>query len=368
MAGNKRTFILILFIILFLNHGLESQILNEENDVFDLYSAEKRTFSFALDAMTFFHNNEFFETFVEGYTLTGAYFQPKLLYSATEKLNVSAGMQFLKFNGKEEFDQFKPWFHLQYRFSDAFSIAMGSYNGGSSLLIPEPMFDYENNFTNIHQEGIRIDYHTNKLNSITWLNWDTFIEPADTFREEFTIGNSTVLQLVGNDHYQLSLPLHILFHHKGGQINQRTEPVLTYTELASGLEYKAFTGNNLVNVLSFSLMGFYDKAVEKGEENGFGIFPRLFMENEFLEMSLGYFYGENYSTELGEPLYFSNLYNENGNPINRRLFTIKAGIKKQIAENSFLTLRFDGWYDANIQKLQYCYGIYIILNEWYKID
>ncbi len=364
-AGNIKSLILIPCFLLLI-HELRSQIPESEADAFNYHFAEKGTFSFSPHASTFFHNNEFFDTFIEGYTLTGAWLQPKIHFSLNERLTTGAGIHLMKYNGKDKFDQIRPWFNLQYKFSDAFALTMGSFNGGESLYLPEPLYDTENNYTGILNNGIRLDYVKSFMRTVTWLDWETFIEPADTFREEFTVGNSSVFQIAGNENYQLNLPFHILFHHKGGQINQSDEPTVTFTELASGINMNAFTGNPVVSSVSFSLMSFYNQRADE-EKNGFAIYPRFFLQNKFFELSSGYYYGKRFRTEKGEPLFFHHTNLQNGNFDNRKLFTFKTGFKKQLAGNSFLSLSFDGWYDLQIQKLQYSYGLYIVVNEWYSL-
>ncbi len=351
--------------IMAVNHlPVHSQIFRE------LYRQETITgniphiLSLDLNASTFFNNNEFFHTNTEGYTLTGAFFQPVLTYTVTGDLGFGLGIHLLKYNGRDEFARVMPFFKIDYRVTEKFRITMGSFDGGENFLLPEPLYKFENHFTNLVNNGIRLDFKGSRVSSLTWIDWEHFILPNDTLQEQFTFGSSDFITVSGNDLYTFEIPVHIVVHHQGGQINITDDPVISTLNLGAGFRIRRFLWGSEGGETWFNPMFFYDGNNETARE-GIAWYPQMGLNFNPFSLTAGYFWGKRFESIHGEPLFFSPLRAAAGSVTDdtRSLVTFKAGIGKNITSSSSIILRFEGYYDTAINKLQYTYGLHMILNE-----
>ncbi len=320
----------------------------------------------AIRAAGFFNNNEFFDTHAEGYTLTGNYFQPVIYYYFRPEFSLSGGIHLLKYHGQEGFADLLPWLSVSYEPTKNLRISLGSYNKGAALNLPEPLFKFENQFTTLQGNGIMINYSGNRWNSVTWLDWISFIEPGDPFREEFVFGHSSSLSLFKNETHQLKIPYYIIAGHKGGQINITDEPVETRMDLGGGVEWTKQADLGIFNRIMLKADIYHEEAALDAV-NGNALYGYGELKGELFSFGLGYFYEKNWESILGQPLLFSpGTPDSNGNE-SRQFILFKAGLGKKTGDNSSLNIRFEGYYDTVIQKMQYTYGLHIIVDEWIGI-
>ena len=358
--------VLTFFIFLLFSLQVNAQILRDH-----FFSNIKETndsshLLLSVNASTFFNNNEYFDAPIEGYTLTGAYLQPFLQYQINPNLRLGAGVHLLKYNGRDKLEQALPLFRIDYFINNNLSIIMGSYNGGECLMLPEPMYHFENQFNNLVNNGILINYLNSFIYSKTWLNWESFIKPGDTFQEELSFGSSNQINLLKKDHLSLKIPAVVLVHHRGGQINNNNEPVTTAMELSFGLDFKINPGISCIDSLNFTPLVFINQG-DADDSNGKAFYPQVFLYKSLFDLSLGYFRGHLFQTTLGDPIYFgysndSEFYSEN-----RELFSFKLGFGKHITSGSSLIIKFDGFYDLSNNVFQYNYGLHLIVNEMFRL-
>lgn len=325
---------------------------------FTPFYSDSGRMALTLNANTFFNNNEFFETVVEGYTLTGAWFQPGLEYTVNRSFLISVGVHLLKYNGKDGFNQTIPLFSLSYRPSPRSELLMGSFNGGESLELPEPLHKFERQFTHLVNQGVLYQYTGNRFHGKAWLNWHAFIEPGDSSQEKFTAGYSGHICFYRNEHFEWGLPLHILTHHAGGQINTGGFPVETLLESGFGTTASWLSPNPFIHTLSFTPMLLF-KASSRHTGNSLAYYPSVNIRSERFESSLAYFYGKELTSLYGEPLYFSpSLTREE-----RSLLCFKSGIHSMVSGKSFMSLRVELYYDLNRKNLAYTFGLLMSLDE-----
>ncbi len=321
-----------------------------------------------INSSVFFNNKEFFGVETEGYTLTGAYFQPRLRYSITKQVSMATGIHLLKYYGREEFSQVLPVFSIEYRPDERFTLIAGSFNGGESFGLPEAMYMFENQFTHLVNNGIMLDYNSGNINSMIWLDWERLILPADTFQEMFTFGSSNRIVLLNNEKNSLDIPIWLLAHHQGGQINNNKAKVVTKLDLGTGIEFKRKLNNIFFKELILNPLLFIDLDENK-HERGYAFQPQGGFRNDMLEVSLGAFYGHRYQSYWGNPILFSPLVRPEPytNDTNRLDLLIKAGFGKKFSSGSFLQFQFKGYYDTQIGKFQYYYGLQMLAKIKVKV-
>ena len=360
----------IVFILAFLTLGnlsfLSAQFQKQYFQHRQLIEAKSNELYLAMRASGFFNNNEFFDTHVEGYTLIGNYFQPVLYYYFSPEFSVSGGAHLLKYHGQEGFADVMPWLSVHYHPMEKLRISLGSFNKGAILNLPEPLYMFENQFTDLQGNGIMIDYRGKRWNSVSWLDWISFIEQGDPFREEFVFGHSGAFTLFGDETHSLKIPYYILAEHKGGQINISDEPVETRMDFGGGLEWTKDYNHGIFNNILLKADIFYEKA-SRDATDGMAVSGYGGLEGELFSFGLGYLNGQNRESILGHPLLFSPEDISTMEDDRQQFILFKAGIGKRLGENSSFTLRFEGYYDLGIQQMQYSYGLFIVVDEWIRL-
>lgn len=364
MLVSKRFSALIVFILLKL-FTLSAQFQGEYFQHRHVLDAGNNELYLAMRASGFFNNNEFFDTHIEGYTLTGNYFQPMLYYFFSPEFSLAGGMHLLKYHGQEGFDDISPWFSLSYKPTGNLRIAVGSFNKGAVLNLPEPLYKFENQFTDLTGNGIMINYAGKWWNSVTWLDWITFIEPGDPFREEFIFGHSGAFTLFENENHRLKMPYYLLAEHKGGQININSEPVETRIDFGGGLEWSKDYNLGIFNNILLKADIYYEKA-PRDATDGLAVSGYGGLEGELFSFGLGYLNERNWESIMGQPLFFSpDITTMEGD--RQQFILFKAGIGKRIGENSSFSIRFEGYYDLGIRQIQYTYGLHLVVDEWIRL-
>jgi len=319
----------------------------------------------SLQASTFFNNNEYFDAPIEGYTLTGAWLQPVLFYQVNPKLRIGGGLHLMKYNGRNDLEQAFPVFRVDYYPMNNLSITMGSFNGGMNHQLPEAVYYFENHFTDILNNGIRIKYQNAYIHSNTWLNWEQFIEPGDPFQEELSFGSQNKVNVTQNGSSSLSLPVNLFVHHRGGQINNNNLPVTTAFEISFGFNLWMKSNISIFDSLCFHPLIFINEG-DANDSNGNAFYPEFTAFKNDFGASIGYFRGHLFRTTYGDPIFFnfpvgSEFFNEN-----RDIVSFKLAYEKKIGKNSSISARFNGYYDLNNMKFQYNYGLFFSVAEKIK--
>lgn len=365
MKTNRRLFLLI-FLTLGTFPFLSAQFQNQYFQHRRLIEGKSQELYLAVRGAGFFNNNEYFDTYTEGYTLIGNYFQPVMHYYFNPSFSLAAGVHVLKYHGQEGFAAISPWFSISYTPTEKLRIAAGSFNKGALLNLPEALYSFENQFTDLTGNGIMINYSGKWWNSVSWLDWISFIEPGDFFQEEFIFGHSGAFTFVKNDIHRLDIPYYILAEHKGGQININEEPVKTRLDYGGGMEWGIHSSIGVFNEIKLKGEAYLESQPDSPKGKAFLSYAEL--RGEALTFGLGYFYEKNWQSILGLPLLFDpeNLTYPEG-PDYRHFLLFKAGFGRHIGENSSLSLRLEAYYDLGISKMQYTYGLHIIVDEWIRL-
>ena len=319
---------------------------------------------------TFFNNNEYFNPYQEGYTLIGGFLQPELVYSVNKKLSLTAGLHIKKYYGNEGFADAEPMFSICYRASDALNIVMGSFGGGQNHLLPETMLEFENHFSNLVENGILLTLDKNFLKSRLWLDWEKFIEPGDPFNEEFTAGITNVLKIFNAGKFSMEIPLYVLAHHSGGQININNAGVSTYYNFAEGVRLFKPAHDDIRGIYPFAELLIHQSTGDYSVGTGYAVQFTGGVKTRSFELNGGYFHGDDFASFYGHPLFHSYTDDQSPGIIpggSNDVITFKAGYRAKLSTTSFLFLRFEGYYNPGIKKFDYTYGLHMQVNEFIKI-
>lgn len=317
----------------------------------------------------FLNNNEFFNKFVEGYTLIGFHLTPELVYYPTSRIRLKAGVHLLKYYGLEKFSRAIPTFSFYYKLTPSLSMVFGSLYGTANHELIEPIYEFERFFIKNSESGIQFLLSNRIIKSDTWLNWEKFILEGDPFQEVFVVGTSNLIKLSDpQSKTQFNLPVQAIVSHKGGQINSIEANVQTIINSATGVSIKHHFVNSGFGSIEFSnfFLTFNDisNTLKLPYSRGWAVYSNLIAEWKNLTFGAGYWYGNQYITNRGCPVFQSMSVS---NPLYyeqiRQLITSKIIFNKRIGKEIKIGLRMETYYDLINRKLDYTYGLHILYNQ-----
>ena len=159
-----------------------------------------------IDNLFFFKNNEYSSSVMKGYTLPGAWINPKLSYIPLPNVRFEAGAYMLWYSGAYKYPNYAyqdiskwkgghyqngthllPYFRGQIRLGN-FNFVLGNIYGGSNHRLILPLYDPELNLTADPESGFQVLYDTPGFHLDAWINWQSFIFESDTHQESFVAG------------------------------------------------------------------------------------------------------------------------------------------------------------------------------------
>ena len=324
-----------------------------------------------LSAATWFYNNEYFNPFYKGYSLIGGTAQPKIVYQLNPKLKLSAGANFQRYYGDNENTRTTALFNIEYRPQENFSLLMGSFNGGENHRLSEVLFSFENHLVDLIENGILIRYDNPMIRSETWLNWESFIMPGDTFQEQFTAGSSNIIRFSEVSSWKFSIPVALLAHHSGGQINNNNEHVETLINISEGINISRKINSKPENEYYAEFRVFHSIG-DFVPSSGWAISAKTGIQLTHIEFNAEYFRGNDFVSFAGNPLFHS--WKTSSDPLIpfkyggiHEMLNFKAGIKQKIGTNSFMFLRFESYYFPASARMDYSYSLHFQVRDFIKL-
>jgi hypothetical protein len=366
----KRVLIIIMLFISLLQRVNSQVFQNDYDNRRDSILAPGAVF-LDLPLATWFYNNEYFNPFYKGYTLIGANIQPAVIYQSNPKLRFSAGIYLHRYYGNSELTNARPLFNIEYKPDKDFSVLMGTFNGGENHGLNEILFSFENHLTNIVENGILIRYNRAFIKSETWLNWESYIMPGDTFQEKFTAGSSNDLRLMESSSWNLTLPFALIAHHAGGQINNNDAHIESLFNISEGLKLSRKISSNHFDMV-FTELTLFHSLGDFIPAPGWAFCAKTGVRLSRIELNAVYFRGKDFVSFAGNPLLRS--WKENADPLStdryggtQEMLNFKAGFRQKIGPASFLFLRFEGYYFLGSSKLDYSYSLHFQVNDFIRL-
>ncbi|VAW27887.1 hypothetical protein MNBD_BACTEROID07-753 [hydrothermal vent metagenome] len=338
-----------------------------------LYDSCSKTLNFRFESSSFFKNNEYFDNYAYGYTGLGFYAKPTLEYYFSPKIKVSAGVYLLKYSGRDNFTQAIPILSVQYKMAKSLELVMGNIYGTANHQLAEPLFRYDRYFQSHIEYGLQFLLNTATIHSDLWLSWEHYIMVGDTAQEHLLAGSSSVFKVMRNRRgFSLSIPLQFLVAHKGGQLAPPPhKPMSTILNALTGakLTYR-FNNESSIDfepqLLLYEGLHLPDPGEPNAQpfKNGWGSYTKLTFHYRGLHVLAGYWYAERFIAPHGEYLFQSvSEINPNFSQAKRELVTTKIWFNKTIYRSIKIEARFENYYDLMSHKLDYSYGLYIVMNE-----
>lgn len=282
---------------------------------------------FEFDNLSFFKDNEFEGDFQKGYTLPGVWIQPKLVFYPLGNMKLELGLNLLRYWGTNYYPtstyvgiptwneekarrglgHLLPFFRFQVRLYKHVDVVLGNIYGGANHQLVEPLYNPEYNLTSDPETGLQLLFDYRHFYLDGWINWQSFIYNGDDHQEMFTAGVSSKVKFMCPDSkFQLNVPLQILFHHRGGEIDSVDASVKTWLNAATGVELSYRTGRKFLKELNLSLTGTYSsqqagKALPFGKGVGFN--AKLSADVKDFRVTAGYWKCDDFFTISGSPFF-----------------------------------------------------------------
>lgn len=375
--------IIILFTVLPFVRGQNS---NEPDTLKDRLSLN-------IESMNFFRNNEYFNPigssdfvlaselpwyadkslWVEGYTLTGFFFRPELVYNLTSNITLRAGGHFLNYWGAGRFTRIRPVFSTSVDLTKNTILTLGSLRGSDKHRFFDPHFDKERLYREYDENGLEIVTNTGNFFNDLWINWENFIFRGDTDREIFTVGESFrhVSPLIANT-ISIELPLQIQFKHFGGQISNYSEHVTTFFNAATGLRVNFDVSEKRAGQVSAEYTWFYNKVIPGREtyilNEGSASWWRLQYNYKSFSFTGAYWHADDFYAPNGNPLYASVFVFESDYIIQeRKLLTAAASINLLPQSNLELFFSLETYYDIPGERLDHAATLHLNFEKLFRL-
>ena len=330
--------------------------------------------NFRLESMGFFQNNEYLGNIVNGYTLTGAMFRPKLSYSPVAGLYIEAGVHLIKYNGKDQPVNTTPWISARYCFSDRFSVITGNLNQNNQHGLPEQLWEPERIYTDKPEAGLQFLYTGKRLDAQTWVSWEQFIQKGDSFQEHFTAGVTGKYELINGKLLKINIPAGILFYHQGGEINGPTDGTRPRMQTHSNV----FLGSDMllkINKkklksldLKYSHFGYTAVTTDSNTQpykSGHANFVEMGLSTRNSRISLGKWDAFQFIAPKGREIYQSvSEIDPSFNAPNQSMLMAKYYWQKNIAPGARVAFQLEAYlHDSPMGSLSYSYGFFLLMNS-----
>ncbi|HEX2969463.1 MAG TPA: hypothetical protein VHO46_10210 [Bacteroidales bacterium] len=373
------------FIVFFLASGqLGAQDENRDQ-------AEKEL-SLSIKSMNFIRNDEYFNPlgspgfhlsgeiplwidkslWIEGYTLTGFFFRPEVVYNPTEKLSLRAGAHFLKYWGAGGFTQIKPVLSTSIQIAPGTILTIGSLSGSDKHRMFDPHFNFERLYTDYSENGFQIRTERKHIFNDAWINWENFIFTGDTEREIFTFGES--FRYVSHETaspFNIEIPVQIQFKHFGGQVSNYPEHVTTFFNLASGLRVNFNTGD-MTGKIGVEYTGFLNSVIPEREtyiiSHGHASWWRLHYDIKRFYFGSSYWVANNFYAPNGNGI-FASVYRFDSKYVIRKREIITGSAYLKLLPEDYLELFFgiDTYYDMCEKRLDYAATLHLNFEDIFRL-
>ena len=327
----------------------------------------------ALNAFTFFKDNEYFNKIVDGYTLYGTQLNPQLVYYPTQNLRLEGGVFIWKDFGNPVLKAVRPTFRATWTTGKQ-QIILGNIRPHLHHSYIEPMFNFERAMLNPLEEGIQVRYTGTRLMVDQWVDWQRQQYRYSNYQEEVAGGISSSYRLSPDgSRWHVTVPFQFTAIHHGGQIDTLDKPLQTVFNEALGLEARRNLTGTGVQAVRFNgyVLGFQDYSFTKGQlpfRYGRGLYLNTTLETRYVDLMLSYWQGSRFISPLGGDLFQSasrSVSDPNFVDRERRVLLLRLLRDFRISDAAALTARVEPVFDFNTRVLDYSFGIYLnFRQEW----
>jgi len=319
----------------------------------------------AFDNLNFFKNNEYKSNYVNGYTLTGAWIRPKLIFYPDEKLRIELGGQILTYSGREDYKLY-PWFSVLYKPAENISFRMGNLSNDQNHGLSVPVMDTEHFLNGQPEAGIQAKFRNDWFNAESWIDWQKMIFQGDPFKEKFVFGFVSGIRLFERDNLELSMPITFNGLHEGGEIDAAPGLAKTHIAVSEGITLiRKLQGSRVQSW--FAQAQLFQSTYPEGEttmpsKNGSATYFRTGLVSTCGKITAGYWRGSRFFTPLGMPLFQNAALNQPNYAELNKLWTLSYLYDRKIFGQSKFGFMMDLFYNPATQKISNTAALYLMIN------
>jgi len=319
------------------------------------------------ETLSFVKNNEYFNDIVRGRTFFGYQFSPTLVYFPSKNLRIEAGAFFAKDFGNDNFTTIQSIFSVKYQ-KNRFSLTFGTLEGALNHQLIEPLYEFENLFTQRLENGLQLKWEGERFYTDLWVDWQRMIYPDSEFQEEIFGSLHLYYNILKSDNFTLRVPFQFTILHKGGQINQSDLPVTNNINQAIGLyadlkiNGKFFKGIRTENYfLNFNGARIDSISQEEITLQGQGIYANLMFRFQNFDFMASYWNAKEFGSAQGGEIYRS-YDNRLGELVesNRHLLLLRFLTEFDLGNNTKLLFRMTPYWDLEKNIWEFSSGLYFI--------
>ncbi len=335
-------------------------------------AADSQQLSFNLYNLNYINNTEWFGNIPLSGTLFGYQIIPELEYQISPKLIIKGGLYLQKEFGRPHYTTVDPTFTVKYKTKHA-SFLIGTLEGNNNHQYIEPIYDYKLIINERLENGFQFKVNTKAYTHDFYINWRVAIHPGDPFKEQFDIGYVSKINVINKGRLNLSIPIQLLYSHKGGQYDTLTNTSLTSivnTALGASLVYHV--DHKLLKRIVFDnyYVNYKDISGDKIQafKEGNGYLSHLLFDFKNVGIDFRYWNAEGYIAPRGMSLFQSVSEKYPGLvERHRELLMVSFIYDKEIFKNVNFDFRIIPYKDF-VEKissgtgLEYSYEMYIKYN------
>jgi hypothetical protein len=335
-------------------------------------AADSQQLSFNLYNLNYVNNTEWFGNIPLSGTLFGYEIIPELEYQISPKIVLKGGLYLQKEFGRPHYTTVDPTFTVKYKTKHA-SFLIGTLEGNNNHEYVEPIYDYKLIINERLENGFQFKVDTKAYTHDFFINWRVAIHPGDPFKEQFDIGYISKINVINNGRLNLSIPIQLLYSHKGGQYDTLTStPLTSIVNTAFGASLVYHADHKLLKRIVFDnyYVNYKDISGDKIQafKEGNGYLSHLLFDFKNVGIDFRYWNAEGYIAPRGMSLFQSVSEKYPGLvEKHRELLIVSFIYDKEIFKNVYFDFRILPYKDF-IEKitsgtgLEYSYEMYIKYN------
>jgi len=322
------------------------------------------------DNVNFFRNNEYRNSFVEGYTLLGFHLNPQLTWHLSEKTKIRGGLHLLKYSGISDFSKTEPVFSIEQSLFDGLTLIMGSIYNNENHHFIDPLYHKEKRLIEPMETGLQFLLNKNFFRGDIWLNWQKFIFHKSPFQEEFEVGAYLSAGIINTEYSKVYLPIQFLAKHQGGQIDNSAKPMQSIMNFAAGpmLDYRLQSSFFRNVQISAKYLDYRDISPnpQLRVSQGNAFYGSFNLKNKFLDLRLSYWYAKDFLPIAGNPLYSVVSAINSTNYRKKELIICEIKYEKNYDPGIF-SAGIEFYLNPNTGHVDYSFGISLIVRPGFFI-
>lgn len=313
--------------------------------------------------LNYLHNTEYFTDIPLSGTLFGYQLMPELQYQPTSRFIIKAGLYVQKEFGRNEYTSLMPTFSVKYQAKHS-SYLLGNLEGNINHRFVDPIYDYKLIMNEKLENGFQFLVDTKPYTHDFYINWRKAIHFGDPFKEEFDIGYTSFLNLKDKGDLKLTVPIQMLYSHKGGQITNTNEPLTSIVNSGIGISMDYQLKNDFFRNIIFDnhYLNYKDISGHKRQlfNEGNAWLSHLLLKFKFFDLDFRYWNGNSYINPRGNSLFSSVSEKYPGLTEKHRELLITSFIfNQQIFNGADFNFRINPYYDFHAKKMEYSFEMYM---------